>query len=280
MSKKETLTILEKIDVRFIYGTLLLTLAFVTLVPIGLPFTIGEQSKKAYNLIEALPAGTVVGFVPDLDAMGWLQGGPPAIAYARHLFRRPLKIVIFVMLSTDAVGLTFSILDQVKPETLGKKYGEDWIFLGYAAGGEAAYAASADDLWRTFGGRDYYGKSLEDLPLAKSAKSAKDIPLLVVPESGGAAILFVRHWNARYQTQIICNEPPMIVPQYTAYERAGQISVVNSGLRDGAEYEKLIGQPGLSLAAMDGLSAATFLLLGYIVIGNIGFLKRKLSKEA
>lgn len=279
MGNKEGTGILEKLgnlDIRVVYFSLLGIMAFFAIMPIGLPVLLGEQSQIAYNYIESLPEGSVVGFIPTLDAMAWMQGGPPAIILAKHLFDRPLKIVIFVVTS-DAPPLTLKILREVDPEKRGKVYGEDYVFLGYAAGGDTAVMSSAEDLWGTYGNQDFYGDDLNEIPLMENIRKAEDIDILVIPASGHAN-MYVQYWYEPYKTPIITSQPPMTVTEYMAFYNAGQIIAVMSGLRSGAEYEKMVGEPGLCLAAMDQASGATLLLLGFIILGNLSYLGTKMLK--
>jgi hypothetical protein len=268
-SKKSIIEKIGNIDLRVVYLSLLALMGIFALHPIGMPVIIGEEALTAYNFIERLPEGAVVGFIPTLDAMAWMQGGPPAIILGKHLFNRPLKIIIFVV-TPDAPALTLKILREINPEARGKEYGRDYVFLGYAAGLEAAVMASAEDLWEAYGNKDFYGTPLKDIPVMKYAKNAKDFALLVIPASGYADY-YVKYWYMPYKVPIITSQPPMTATEYMVYKKAGQIIAVMSGLRSGAEYELLVGEPGLCLAAMDQASAATLLLLGLIIMGNMSY---------
>jgi len=56
------------------------------------------------------------------------------------------------------------------------------------------------------------------------------------------------------------------------------------GLRGAAEYESMMGSPGIGLASMDAQSIAHLLIVFFIVIANISYLgtqnKTRSRKEA
>jgi hypothetical protein len=269
---------LANLDSRVVYLLYLGIMFVIALQPIGLPLQIGEQSTITYNFIEDLPPGSTVGYLIDLDAMAWMQGGPPGIAYGNHVFEKDFKVIMWSTVP-DAVSLTIKTLDIVQPEEkFGKVYGEDYIYLGYAAGGPAAISSAAEDLKATYGGKDYKENDLDQFPIMEGINTAEDFDLIIVVASG-IAETYVSFWYEPYGTPITTTQPPMVVSGYIAYQKAGQIVSVLSGLRDGAEYETLIGYPGLSIAAMDQASAATLLLLGFIIIGNISMFMSQRSEE-
>jgi uncharacterized membrane protein YeaQ/YmgE (transglycosylase-associated protein family) len=61
-----------------------------------------------------------------------------------------------------------------------------------------------------------------------------------------------------------------------AYE-AGIIQGVIAGLRGGAEYEFLIGQPGAGLAGMDSISFSHSMVIILLILGNLGYAVQRFS---
>jgi len=258
---------LERIDRRIIYLTLIVIVAIMTLTPAGLPLLISRETRLAYDTIEKLPAGAQILYSLDLDIMGWLQGGPQAIAFLQHLLNRPLKIVL-IGWRPDSEFLILKTLTSV--DLKGKKYGVDYVNIGFVAGGETAMAGFAADL-RKVVRTDYGGTNLDEIPMMKTITSAKDFSLVVCPNTGEPGALgFIRQWRIPYNVPIITSQPPMTVPEFVPHVQAGTLVAALPAIRSSAEYELLIKKPGLGIAAQDAVSLGTLALLAFIVIGNIG----------
>jgi hypothetical protein len=55
------------------------------------------------------------------------------------------------------------------------------------------------------------------------------------------------------------------------YLDSGIILALLQSMRGGAELEYLIGHPGPGLTAMDGFSFGHYMLIVFILIGNVGY---------
>ena len=64
------------------------------------------------------------------------------------------------------------------------------------------------------------------------------------------------------------------------YVQSGQIVGVVGGLGGAAEYEKLVDHPGKATAGMGAQSMGHLLILALVILGNIGYISTKRSKEA
>ena len=62
-----------------------------------------------------------------------------------------------------------------------------------------------------------------------------------------------------------------VVCQAKCRTTSGQYKGLLAGLRGAAEYELLTDYPGSAILGMDAQSAAHFLVIALIAIGNIGF---------
>lgn len=58
-------------------------------------------------------------------------------------------------------------------------------------------------------------------------------------------------------------------PQARAYEQSGQLRAVVAGLGAAAQYESLLGRPGVGRRGLDSLLALSGLLIGAILAGNV-----------
>jgi hypothetical protein len=261
------------LDARYLYLILLILSSIPILMPLGLPLAPSALTRSAYDFIENLPPGSVV----ILDAQHSTGYGPELgtqfAALMKHLLSRPLKVVI-VALGAEGpmlVDMTFkgSTLSgsPINPDAYGKVYGEDYIFVGYIAGGETAIAAFARNSWITEVDGEQK-KPLSEFPIMEYCKTVDDWSL-AISVSGGNFEQMVAQWYSAYGTPIIFGAPGVSAPRLYPYIGAGQVVAMLVSLTGAAEYELLIRKPGLAASLMDVLNLAQLLIVASIVIGNI-----------
>jgi hypothetical protein len=72
----------------------------------------------------------------------------------------------------------------------------------------------------------------------------------------------------------------VMAPKQYAYFASGQLDGLLGGMKGAAEYEKLVGKPGLAITGMGAQSIVHFLIIFLVLIGNIGyFVGRRLDAE-
>jgi ABC-type nitrate/sulfonate/bicarbonate transport system permease component len=64
----------------------------------------------------------------------------------------------------------------------------------------------------------------------------------------------------------------VMIPSEMPYLNSGLIIGLLQSMRGGAELEYLIGHPGVGLTAMDAFTLGHYMLIVFIIIGNIGYL--------
>jgi hypothetical protein len=69
-----------------------------------------------------------------------------------------------------------------------------------------------------------------------------------------------------------------MVPMMTTFWRAGDMVGFLGGSRGSAEMELLIGEPGAALATTDTLSLSHVYLILLIIIGNLGYIIKRLGE--
>ena len=258
----------EEVDRRIVYLLMIIVVVIPILRLIGLPILTGERSRTFRKVIDALPAGSVVWYGVDTGMGGWPELKAAALGVAQHLFLRPVKIM-FVSFALEG-PMIYELLIKTVSIPPDKKYGTDYVYLGFFAGGETAIAALAADIHK-LAKADHYGTPLTDLLMMKDLKSVKDFALAItVTPATDTLDGYVRQLVAPYGTKyaIICLGVmgPAAEPFYPA-----QAVGLMVGARVGAEYELLIGRPGPGLASMDAQSMAHALAVIFIVLGNLGY---------
>jgi len=108
--------------------------------------------------------------------------------------------VLLCGLWVTGAGLADKAATEVPPE-FGKKYGEDIVYLGWKAGVDAVILGMGENIKNVFP-VDYYGKSLDSLPMMNTVKQLRDIPgsskedeaLVVLDYPKATAVLSAGWW--------------------------------------------------------------------------------------
>lgn len=271
------MSVIKKISVldrRYLFILLLILSTIPILQPLGFPVPLSELTKKGYNFVQALPAGSVV--IVDLQG-GQTYGAELGSMYAdilKHTFSRNLKVVI-VGFEANAPLIYDMILKgstitgtPINPSSYGKVYGTDYVFLGFIAGGETGFAAFARDSWVTQ--TDNWGTPLSNLPIMQYCKTVHDWSLMISISAGSYEAMIAQYYSA-YQVPLIFGAPGVSASRLYPYVGAGQIVSILNSLRGSAEYELLTGQPGLAVSLMDMMSVSQLLIIACILIGNITY---------
>ena len=265
---------MAEVDRRALYWVIFIGLAIPFINPLGLPVPITEMTKAVYDKVETLGPNNIALFSIAGGVSAWPEIAPAMVATMRHLVKRQVKIVIWGF-STDQ-DITLDMIKSNVPELETKyKYGEDWVYMGYLAGGETAVAALASDVHSVFKA-DKYGTPIEKLPLIQRVKSAKDIDLVLTVDTGSYILFYIRHWNVGKGTPIaeigIAMQADMVV-----YYPANLVGLL-IGVRGGAEYEKLIGRLGGGTTTMDAINISHLLFIVAIVLANVGYVMTRRKK--
>lgn len=268
-SDKGLWTKLTSVDPRVIYLLLVVVILAPLIRPIGMPIKITPQVQTFYRTIDALKPGDVVFYSFEFGAGDYPEAEGAGIAVKRHLFNRGVRIV-FATTNDQAVLVLLKSL-QSTGVPADKKYGVDWVFLGYVAGGETAIAALGTDMHAATK-TDFYGTPVENLPIMKDVHAAKDVALLIV-EGGGqeTPTRYVRQWYASYKVRYLVICISVVAPPLLPFLGAGRIMAMVVGATGGAQYELLIQRPGIAVASMDVQATSHFLIIAFIVLGNIAY---------
>jgi hypothetical protein len=264
---------LEKLDPRIIYSLILIFTILPLIYPIGLPIPISSEVRQAYEFIESLPAKSVVLIGNEFTAPSWTELGPSYIAVLKHLIRKDIKFVIMAYFSAEAPAAFDSM---IKPRIQGYldkynyKYGVDWVDLGYLSGGESALAAYATNIYITK--TDRYGRPLDELPLYQKLKGFKDFALVIELDPGAHLPEYLRQFQTTFGTPHITITYGVTKSAYIPYLASGQIKGMMAAIGGGAEYEQLVGAPGVASAGMDAVSTSHLLAAALLILGNITYM--------
>jgi hypothetical protein len=286
MEANEKLSFAErflKLDRRIIYSLVILAVAIPLLYPLGLPIKVSSEVQSIYDKIESLPEGSNIMLAADFDPASQPELYPMLKAVMEHIVRKHHKLLI-VVLWINGPNLVAQAIDELKVQYPDWKSGEDYAFLGFQVGGSIVIMSLGNDISRTYP-KDYYGNATASMPIIRNFKQLKDTDYLVMLEAGNSGDWWIVFGTEKFSIPVGAGVTAVMAPQYYPYLQADQINGIIGGLRGAAEYEKLIGKPGLATSAMDSQSVVHAFIFLAILLANIFALilaaqKRNKAREA
>ncbi len=266
---------LAQIDRRIIYLILFLTVLLPYLFKISLPMKPLPEVVQAYKEIDQLPPGSVVMISIDYDAASMPEVQPMLYAILRHCFSKNLKVV---MLGHWPLGIPLGVtaLNEVAKE-YHKKYGVDYVFLGFRPGLAAVIINMGKEIRSVFA-EDYWGTPLDSLPMMRNIHTYDDIAVIVGLEAGSVGDAWVQYAQARYNAKIILGGTAVVAPDWYPYLQSHQIVGLIGGLRGAADYENLVHHKALAYYGMTPQAAVHILIVIFIILGNLGYIALRRRK--
>ena len=244
---------LDSLDRRWIFAFQMLVFCVAILRPVGLALEVGEQTTKAFEAIDALPAGSIVWFATDYQAANASEIEPTGLAVFRHCMQKDLRVVAGATWP-EGGQMMENLISIVGPEFPDKKYGVDYLNLGYRPGGQVWLQQLTDDLPAAVLGVDHSGEAITAYPLAEELKTIQDVDLIFAMSIGTPGTPeYIKVVTDPYKVPIISALPASSVAVMMPYLGSGQLTAMLSSLRGGAEYEKISGNQGSAMTGMDAV---------------------------
>ena len=256
------------IDRRIIFLSVALAVAIPLLRPLGFPVQVSEEVRNFHKELEPLEEGDIILLTFDYEGDVMAELNPMSEAVLSHIFPKGVRVVALTTYA-GGTGIAERILNEAA-EKYGKTYGEDYVFLGYNPDWSGTILRLGESFTATYP-TDQYGRPTPEIPLMEDVETYDDIEM-IVSIAGSALSEYWAIWaGGRYGAKVISGNTAIQAILIYPYYQAGQISGFLGGLKGAAEYEKLIGQPGMGIRGMDAQSIAHALILVFILIGNIGY---------
>lgn len=273
----EKITNIQKIGDRWIYFLFVLGIVIPTIVPLGLPITVSEPTIKIYDFINSLEPGSIVVFQGGIMPLAVPELYTAMKGLLRHVFSIPgVRVYLPASGGTYGVEILIRAMSEIwgDPRNIpGKVYGEDYVILPYMRYGTSVLALNPQSIWSF----DYYGTPVEQIPLYMDYSRGSDAALAIHFCIGPAFTQWVNYFYILEGTKLVMPTYGYIYTELLPYYTTEQIVGYMVGLRGGAEYEKLMGAKGESIAATDALSGTYIWILVIVLIGNVGNAIKKLS---
>ena len=268
---------LVKLDRRWIYVLMAISVLLPLLFPIGLPILPSTAVRGAFQALEALPEGSTVLFSFDYGPGTKVELHPMAVTGLHVAFRRNIKVVAMAL---DPAGQ--ALANEAFSE-VAKKYkkveGTDFANLGYKAGNEAVVVSLGLDFRSTFP-LDARGLPVAQLPIMLTLQKLDDFALVASWSAGRPGALdHIRLTQSTYGRPLIVGVTAVQSPEFFPFYKAGQLKGLLGGLRGAAEFEVLAGIKGTATPGMDAQSSVHFTLAFLIILSNIIYFAQKRSQS-
>jgi len=278
MSERNIFKTMATIDRRVIYLLVLLLVLGPILSPIGLPIAVSESTLTYYSYLEDLNEDDVIwaAWETGFSAYNELKAG--IISTYREVIKSGAKMVV-AFGTTEDIAIWNTVMgdpDQgvrgiLTPdlEKYDYKYGEDYVVLGYVLVNEASTSALARDLQGVVVS-DYKGRSLAGT-FYNNLKNAGDFTLIIDFSPGMQTEAMIRHWVLDYNVPMIEGAIGVNISSLIPYVNTGRLLAMLESTRGCAELEYLAGVPGPGATSMDAFTLVHYLVVLFIIIGNIGY---------
>jgi len=267
------------LDRRVIFVVIALVVILPLFFPLGLPIRPTRSSQDVYDAVEELKAGDKALLSFEYGPSTKPEIHPMAVALLRHLFQKDVKVYI-TCLWPDGQFMAMEALEQVAEKQYNKRYGEDYVLLGYRPGAEAVIKGLVSNIRKVFT-VDANGNFLDDIPMMVGVNQVADFDYLFSASAGyPGTVEWVQYAADPTGVTMSTGTTSIQVNEVMPYVQSGQIVGILGGMPGAAEYESLIGQAGIGTSGMDAQSVAHLVIVGFIIFGNISFfVERRRSKK-
>ncbi len=260
---------IEKMDRRWIYLMVAISVVIPFLFPMTLPISITPEAQAVYDTIDALPDSSTVMLVFDYYPSTIAECEPMAIAALHQFFSKNIKVITLSNIPLGGPSMAETIT-RMMAKKYNKKYGVDFVNLGYKANYVAVMSGmgqSIEDIFPT----DNSGTPLSELPLMKQTKNYEDISFLFEVADNATADYWVSIVNAQFGVPMVCGTTAVSAPKYYAFVASGQFKGLLGGMKGAAEYEILVGEKADAVTGMSAQSLVHLLIIFLVLLGNISF---------
>jgi hypothetical protein len=257
------------VDRRFIFLLIGLAVFIPLLRPIDLPIRTTPTTEKVYNAIDAIPANSKVLMSFDYGPSTKPEIHPMTLGVMRQLLRKDHQIYI-TCLWPDGLYMALDALDEINKEFDLVEY-EDYVLLGFRPGNEAIVKGLASDLRKVYT-VDSKGTMLADIPMMDGVNNLNDFQFIFTGSAGYPGTFeWVQYGGDPTGVPLSSGTTSIQVNEVMPYVQSGQVRGILAGMPGAAEYEKLIGTPGIAIQGMAAQSFAHLVIVLFIVLGNLAY---------
>lgn len=264
---------LRTLDRRYIYLLVFLSASFPMIFGVRLPpAPPTDAARQLHREVSAIPDGSAVIVSFDFEPGSEVELGPSALVVTRQLLSKNCKVIATALWpagSTEARKYLGILAAEFEKAGKPKVYGEDYVILGYKAGGAAVLRQMGSSFSNMFP-TDANRTPVDKIPLLNRVNRFRDIAFVLSFAVGTPGM---KEWinvvNTEYGVKIGGAVTGVSVPEVTPFLDSGQLQGLLGGLRGAADYETLQNQPGAATQGMNVQNFVHLLILMLIILSNI-----------
>jgi len=263
---------LVTVDRRIIYLILAVSILLPMLFNIRPTTAISKEVRNVYEFVDALAPGDRLFLAFDYDPSTLAELHPMAEAILTQAFEKGVRVYISC-LSQFGPAMADELITRIAQEH-GKERNEDYVFLGYKPYPAITILAMGSDFRVPFP-TDYYGTRIADIPAMQDVRNFAQMKAVISLAAGNAADFWIQYGQAKYGVKLALGVTGVMASDYYPYLQSGQIFGLLPGVKGAAEYEQLRGKQGAGSRNMPYQVAAHVVILGFMIISNIGYIAQR-----
>ena len=236
----------------------------------GLPIRATNATQLVYDAVDDLEPNSKVLVSFEYGPSTKPEIHPMAIAILRHLFTNNQKVYV-TCLWPEGQFMAEDALTEIAEQEFGLTYGEDYVLLGFRPGNEAVVKGIVSNLRKLYT-TDARGTLVDQIPMMANVNKVKDFDFIFSASAGyPGTIEWVQYAADPTGVPMSTGTTSIQVNDVMPYVQSGQVKGILAGMPGAAEYEALIGSPGIGTSGMDAQSIAHLVIVIFIVFGNITY---------
>jgi hypothetical protein len=266
---------LTKLDRRWVFLFMGLCVLIPLLKPVPLKIIPGNPATKFYEAIEKVPEGSRILVSGDYDPASKPELQPMMLTLLDQAFRRNLKVVC-MELWPQGPSLVQQALDA-KAAQYHKVAGVDYVNLGFKEGQQVVMVSLGTRGFAEVYPVDIDGKPVGEIPIMKGVRDYTSFALIANISAGFPGTKeWVQQVVTRFHIPLGSGCTAVSAAEYYVYFGSGQVFGLLGGMAGAAEYEQLAQRPAMGTAGMGAMSFGHFVIIFFILFGNVlGFVSSR-----
>ena len=266
-------------DRRWIFIIIALVVLLPLFFPIGLPIRPTDSTQTAYDAMDDLEYGSKVLVSFEYGPSTKPEIHPMTYAVLRHLFKNGHKVYI-TCLWPDGQFMAEEAIEEISEQEFNLTYGKDYVLLGFRPGNEAVVKGIVSNIRKLYS-TDARGTLTDKIPMMEGINQLADFDFIFTASAGyPGTVEWVQYGADPTGVPMSTGVTSIQVNEVMPYVQSGQVKGILAGMPGAAEYEKLVGVPGIGTSGMDAQSIAHLVIVLFIIFGNVAFfIERKRQKK-
>ena len=266
-------------DRRWIFIIIALVVLLPLFFPIGLPIRPTDSTQTAYDAMDDLEHGSNVLVSFEYGPSTKPEIHPMTYAVLRHLFKNGHKVYI-TCLWPDGQFMAEEAIEEIAEQEFNLTYGKDYVLLGFRPGNEAVVKGIVSNIRKLYS-TDARGTLTDNIPMMEGVNQLVDFDFIFTASAGyPGTVEWVQYGADPTGVPMSTGVTSIQVNEVMPYVQSGQVKGILAGMPGAAEYEKLVGVPGIGTSGMDAQSIAHLVIVLFIIFGNVTFfIERQRQKK-